>query len=39
MGNPHCTFFVEDVQAIDVATLGPRIEAHPPGHRQLGRPG
>lgn len=29
MGNPHCTFFVEDVQAIDVATLGPRIEAHP----------
>ncbi|AZC81581.1 diaminopimelate epimerase [Pseudomonas chlororaphis] len=29
MGNPHCTFFVEDLQAIDVATLGPQIEAHP----------
>ncbi|MGY4816621.1 diaminopimelate epimerase [Pseudomonas chlororaphis subsp. piscium] len=29
MGNPHCTFFVEDLQAIDVAALGPQIEAHP----------
>lgn len=29
MGNPHCTFFVEDLNAIEVATLGPQIEAHP----------
>ncbi len=29
MGNPHCTFFVEDADAIDLATEGPRIEHHP----------
>ncbi len=29
MGNPHCTFFVEDVAAIDLATFGPTIEHHP----------
>jgi diaminopimelate epimerase len=29
MGNPHCTFFVEDVSAIDLATRGPQIEHHP----------
>ncbi len=29
MGNPHCTFFVEDVAAIDVATEGARYERHP----------
>ena len=29
MGNPHCTFFVEDVAAIDLATRGPEIEHHP----------
>lgn len=29
MGNPHCTFFVDDVNAIDVAALGPAIESHP----------
>ncbi|WP_299553093.1 diaminopimelate epimerase [uncultured Tateyamaria sp.] len=28
MGNPHCTFFVEDVSAIDLATVGPEIEHH-----------
>ena len=26
MGNPHATFFVPDVAAIDVATLGPQLE-------------
>jgi diaminopimelate epimerase len=26
MGNPHATFFVEDIEAIDIATLGPRLE-------------
>jgi diaminopimelate epimerase len=29
MGNPHCTFFVPDANAIDLATLGPQIEHHP----------
>lgn len=26
MGNPHITFFVPDVERLDVAALGPRIE-------------
>ncbi|MEM1237623.1 MAG: diaminopimelate epimerase [Pseudomonadota bacterium] len=29
MGNPHCTFFVEDVAAVDLAAIGPEIENHP----------
>ena len=29
MGNPHCTFFVEDAEAVDLANIGPRIEHHP----------
>ncbi|EJT05436.1 diaminopimelate epimerase [Rhizobium sp. CCGE 510] len=29
MGNPHCTFFVEDLEAVDVETLGPEMESHP----------
>ncbi|MFQ3639426.1 MAG: diaminopimelate epimerase [Chloracidobacterium sp.] len=29
MGNPHCTVFVEDVQAVPLAQLGPRLERHP----------
>ncbi|MCF3592575.1 diaminopimelate epimerase [Rhodobacteraceae bacterium LMO-12] len=29
MGNPHCTFFVDDVEAVDLAALGPQIEHHP----------
>ncbi len=29
MGNPHCSFFVPDVAAIDLAQLGPMIEHHP----------
>ncbi len=28
MGNPHCTFFVEDAEAVDLATFGPQIEHH-----------
>lgn len=28
MGNPHCTFFVPDATAVDLATLGPRFEHH-----------
>ena len=26
MGNPHCTFFVEDLAAVDVAAFGPTVE-------------
>lgn len=29
MGNPHCTFFVADAEAVDLARLGPEIEHHP----------
>jgi diaminopimelate epimerase len=29
MGNPHCTFFVPDAEAVDLSTFGPRIEHHP----------
>jgi diaminopimelate epimerase len=29
MGNPHATFFVADAEAIDLATLGPRLERDP----------
>ncbi len=29
MGNPHCTFFVPDAEAVDLAARGPVIEHHP----------
>jgi diaminopimelate epimerase len=29
MGNPHATFFVRDAAAIDLASLGPRLEHDP----------
>jgi diaminopimelate epimerase len=29
IGNPHATFFVDDVEAIDLAALGPVLERHP----------
>lgn len=29
MGNPHCTFFVDDAESIDLEEIGPRIEHHP----------
>jgi diaminopimelate epimerase len=28
MGNPHVVFFVKDVEAVDLARLGPMIETH-----------
>ena len=28
MGNPHCIFFVEDVEAVPLAQFGPRVEQH-----------
>jgi diaminopimelate epimerase len=29
MGNPHCTFFVDDAEAIDLETRGGEMEHHP----------
>jgi diaminopimelate epimerase len=29
MGNPHCTFFVADAAAVDLAAFGPAHERHP----------
>ena len=28
MGNPHCTFVVEDAEQVDLATLGAKYETH-----------
>jgi diaminopimelate epimerase len=29
MGNPHCTFFVENAESVDLETRGAEIEHHP----------
>lgn len=29
MGNPHCVFFVDDAEAVDLAGLGPKLEHSP----------
>ena len=29
VGNPHCTLFVDDLDAVDVRELGSKIERHP----------
>ncbi|MBM2575455.1 diaminopimelate epimerase [Jannaschia sp. Os4] len=29
MGNPHCTFFVEDAEAVDLPARGAEMEVHP----------
>ncbi|MBP1763811.1 MAG: Diaminopimelate epimerase [Firmicutes bacterium] len=29
MGNPHCVIFVDDMEKIDLAGIGPYIETHP----------
>jgi diaminopimelate epimerase len=29
VGNPHCLFFVDDVEAHDIARFGPMLEHHP----------
>jgi len=29
MGNPHATFFVDDVEALDIAAIGPKLEFDP----------
>ena len=28
MGNPHCTFFVDDAEAVDLSSFGPTHERH-----------
>ena len=28
MGNPHCTYFVDDLTAVEIATIGPAIETN-----------
>ena len=28
IGNPHCVFFVDDAEAIDIAHWGPQVETH-----------
>lgn len=28
MGNPHCTYFLEDVASVDVAAIGPALETN-----------
>lgn len=29
MGNPHCTFFVDDAESVDIEVLGPKFENDP----------
>jgi diaminopimelate epimerase len=29
IGNPHATFFVDDIEAVDLTRLGPPLECHP----------
>ncbi len=29
MGNPHCSFFVDDAEAVDLVARGPEVEHHP----------
>lgn len=29
VGNPHCIFFVDDVNAYDLGIIGPMVETHP----------
>ena len=29
MGNPHAVFFIDDVEAYDLRTVGPALETHP----------
>lgn len=29
MGNPHCTYFVDDLAEVDVAAVGPALETNP----------
>jgi diaminopimelate epimerase len=29
IGNPHCIFFVDDAEAVDIERWGPEVETHP----------
>ncbi|OCT16984.1 diaminopimelate epimerase [Paenibacillus pectinilyticus] len=35
MGNPHCVIYVEDAVHFDLATWGPKLEAHPMFPRKI----
>jgi diaminopimelate epimerase len=35
MGNPHAVMFVRDVQAVDLARIGPAVEHHPAFPRRI----
>ncbi|KRE96494.1 diaminopimelate epimerase [Paenibacillus sp. Soil766] len=35
MGNPHCVIYVEDAVNFDLATWGPKLEAHPMFPRKI----
>jgi diaminopimelate epimerase len=35
MGNPHAVIFVDDVDAVDLAYIGPKIEHHPAFPRRI----
>ena len=38
MGNPHCVFFVSNIEAVDLPAVGPLLEKHPlfPEHANIG---
>ncbi|TYP72668.1 diaminopimelate epimerase [Paenibacillus methanolicus] len=35
MGNPHCVIYVDDASTFDLATWGPKLEAHPMFPRKI----
>ncbi|MFC4100984.1 diaminopimelate epimerase [Paenibacillus xanthanilyticus] len=35
MGNPHCVIYVDDALTFDLATWGPKLEAHPMFPRKI----
>jgi len=35
MGNPHCVLFTENVEAVPLRSLGPRLETHPAFPRRI----
>ena len=38
MGNPHATFFVADLDALDITRIGPVLEQHEDGHVLMSGP-
>jgi len=35
MGNPHCVLFTENVEAVPLRSIGPRLETHPAFPRRI----